>query len=467
VEGTPFGRYRLVELLGRGGMGEVWRAFDTRTDRMVAIKVLPAHLTKDSTFEERFRREARAATRLNNPHVIPIHDYGEIDGRLFVDMRIIEGHDLSAELLAGPLDPQRAVSIVEQVADALDAAHRVGLVHRDVKPSNIVLDGDFAYLIDFGLARAVTDTELTVTGTAVGTMDYMAPERFESKQADARSDVYSLACVLHQCLTGAKPFPTGMVEGLIAAHMFTVPPKASQMRAGIPTTFDDVVSIGMAKDPDKRYQTPKALAAAARQALAGPAPATVVTTLPPTPPAPAPPPTEPKDKRWLVVAAIVGAGVLVGAIAVGVATLGGSGTDDTAPTSTGLTGVSSPSRTSTTTTTTTTRSTTGPIQTSLAGRWSGRANGDQDDFDVVAEIVDGAELSGTVSYPQIPCSGTWKQTASQGISRIMTETITSGTCVPSTVTLTPRLDGALDFRSVYFSTSQQRDFTIYATLYRA
>lgn len=140
MEGTQFGRYRLVELLGRGGMGEVWRAHDTDTDRIVAIKLLPTHFSENEDFQRRFRREAHAAARLNNPHVIPIpiHYYGEIDGRLYVDMRLIEGRDLQTVLAAGPLEPSRAVRIIEQVAKALHAAHQVGLVHRDVKPSNIL-----------------------------------------------------------------------------------------------------------------------------------------------------------------------------------------------------------------------------------------------------------------------------------------------------------------------------------------
>src|ERR1700758_5644695 len=157
-------------------MGEVWRAHDTRTDRLVAVKVLPAHFAQDPTFEQRFRREAHAAAQLNHPYIIPIHDYGEIDGRLYVDMRLIEGRDLQTILRDGPLEPARAVRIIEQVAMALHAAHEVGLVHRDVKPSNILLDkNDFAYLIDFGIARATEETRLTSTGSAIGTFQYMAP----------------------------------------------------------------------------------------------------------------------------------------------------------------------------------------------------------------------------------------------------------------------------------------------------
>jgi serine/threonine-protein kinase len=156
----PFGRYRLVELLGRGGTGEVWRAHDTGTDRIVAIKLLPANSSQNREFEQRFRREAHAAARLNTPHVIPIHDYGEIDGRLYVCMRLIEGRDLQTVLADGPLEPARAVRVIEHVAIALHAAHEVGLLHRDVKPSNILLDkNDFAYLIDFGIARAADETD--------------------------------------------------------------------------------------------------------------------------------------------------------------------------------------------------------------------------------------------------------------------------------------------------------------------
>jgi serine/threonine protein kinase len=151
VNEVAFGRYRLVELLGRGGMGEVWRAHDIDTDRIVAIKLLTAHYSDNEEFQRRFRREAHAAARLNTPHVTPIHNYGEIDGRLYLDMRLIEGRDLASVLADGPMEPARAVRIIEGVALALHAAHQVGLLHRDVKPSNILLDrNDFAYLIDFG-----------------------------------------------------------------------------------------------------------------------------------------------------------------------------------------------------------------------------------------------------------------------------------------------------------------------------
>ncbi|MFI5506644.1 protein kinase [Mycobacterium sp. NPDC051804] len=270
MEGTPFGRYRLVELLGQGGMGDVWRAYDTVTDRVVAVKVLPAHLASDQTFQERFRREARAAAGLNNPHVVPIHDFGEIDGRLFVDMRLIEGEDLGTLLRSGPLPPQRAIRIIEQIALALFAAHRIGLVHRDVKPSNIlVTEDDFAYLIDFGIARVEGEAGLTDTGTAVGTWAYMAPERFSTGSADARADVYALTCVLYEALTGESPFPGKTLEQIASAHMLHPPPAPSTVRPQIPQAMDQVITTGMAKEPDQRYRSTKDLATAARAAVGG------------------------------------------------------------------------------------------------------------------------------------------------------------------------------------------------------
>ena len=273
MDGTPFGRYRLVELLGRGGMGEVWRAFDTAIDRVVALKVLPADFADDQVFRERLRREAKAAAGLDQPHVVPIHDFGEIEGRLFVTMRLINGHDLQAILASGPLDPMRAVGIIEQIASALHAAHEVGLVHRDVKPSNIlVTDDDFAYLIDFGIARAAGETGLTSTGTVIGTWTYMAPERLNTGHADARTDIYALACVLHESLTGQRPYPGDSLESQITGHLTKPPPRPSVIRRGLPAEFDTVIAKGMAKDPDQRYGTTVQLAQHARSAITAPVP---------------------------------------------------------------------------------------------------------------------------------------------------------------------------------------------------
>ena len=241
MDETPFGRYRLIALLGRGGMGEVWRAYDTAIDRTVALKLLPANFADDPVFQERFRREAKAAAGLDEPHVVPIHDFGEIDGRLYVTMRLIKGRDLHTVLADGPLSPERAVRIIEQVAQALQAAHKVGLVHRDIKPSNILLDdNDFAHLIDFGIARAAGETGLTSTGATVGTWSYISPERFQSGTADARADIYALACVLYEALTGQLPFPGSTLEQIAVAHMLQPPPRPSREQNGVPAAMDAV-----------------------------------------------------------------------------------------------------------------------------------------------------------------------------------------------------------------------------------
>lgn len=269
MEGTPFGKYRLVELIGRGGMGEVWKAFDTATRRVVAVKVLPAQLAADPTFEERFRHEAFAAAGLNNPHVVPIHNFGEIEGRLYVDMRLIEGQDLENVLAEGPMEPVRAVKIIEQIASALNAAHKIGLVHRDVKPSNILVgEEDFSYLIDFGIARAAGETKLTATGNVVGTWPYMAPERFTTGQSDTRSDIYALTCVLYECLTSSRPFPGNSVEQQIAGHLTSPPPRPSIKIPGVSPELDAVIASGMAKDPEERYTTTTEMARAATAAIA-------------------------------------------------------------------------------------------------------------------------------------------------------------------------------------------------------
>ena len=290
MDGTQFGRYRLVSLLGRGGMGEVWRAYDTGTDRVVALKVLTPRFAEDPVYEQRFRREAHAAARLHNPHVVPIHDYGEIDGRLFVTMALIEGHDLAEEIARGPLAPARAVGFVDQIARALHTAHRVGLVHRDVKPSNILVDqDDNAYLIDFGIARAATDTKLTSAGATIGTWAYMAPERFRTDQVDPRGDIYALACVLHESLTGLRPYPGDSMERQVAGHLFTPPPRPSQLRPDLPPALDDVVATGMAKEAKDRYPSTRELAAAARDAITRP-----------TPRPAAPPPERPRGESQTV-----------------------------------------------------------------------------------------------------------------------------------------------------------------------
>ncbi|GAA3463997.1 protein kinase [Saccharothrix longispora] len=269
-----FGPYRIGPLLGRGGMGEVHRAHDTAHDRVVALKRLSPAYHDDEAFRARFRREAQIVARLREPHVIPIHAYGEIDGRLYLDMRLVEGSDLTELIAAGPLEADRAVRIVEQVASALDAAHADGLVHRDVKPSNVlVAPGDFVYLVDFGIARSAspTATHITASGEVVGTLDYMAPERFDGGGVvDGRADVYALACLLFACLTGRRPFTADGTAAQIWAHMQEPPPRASDHNALLPAALDHVIARGMAKDPGARHETAGALAQAARAALTGP-----------------------------------------------------------------------------------------------------------------------------------------------------------------------------------------------------
>jgi serine/threonine-protein kinase len=221
-----------MRLLGRGGMGEVYEAEDTRKGRIVALKLISPQFSDDPMFRARMQREAGAAGRLTEPHVVPIHDYGEINGQLYLDMRLIEGANLATVLKRnGPMSPPRAVAIVRQVASALDAAHANGVTHRDVKPENVLITrDDFAYLVDFGIARAATDQGITQTGMAMGTYKYMAPERFTGNEVTYRSDIYALACVLGECLTGSPPFRADSIERLVAAHLMEPAPRPSQLR---------------------------------------------------------------------------------------------------------------------------------------------------------------------------------------------------------------------------------------------
>jgi len=270
--GTMFGPYELRSLIGVGGMGEVYRAYDTVKDRMVAVKLLRAEMAADPCFQERFRRESRVAARLQEPHIIPVHDWGDIGGVLYIDMRLVEGTNLKDVLRQhGPLDPGRAAPIITQVASALDAAHADGLVHRDIKPENVLLtSNDFAYLVDFGIAHAGGDSGLTMTGAAIGSCAYMAPERFTGGQVGPRVDVYALACLLHECLTGRPPFPVSDLGQLMSAHMLSPPPRPSVARHGLHPGFDNVIARGMAKKPAARFPSAGDLAGAATAAAAAP-----------------------------------------------------------------------------------------------------------------------------------------------------------------------------------------------------
>ncbi len=261
--GDVIAGYEVEELVGRGGTGEIYRALDPRLERRVALKLLAESYTEDAGFRERLLRESRIAASLDHPNVVPVYEAGETDDRLFIAMRFVEGSDLQALLRSeGPLEPSRAVAIVSQVADALDAAHARGLVHRDVKPSNVLLDRqdrrEHVYLADFGLTQSVTDRGPT-DGHLVGTVDYVAPEQVRGDDVDGRADVYGLGCMLFEALTGTVPFSGVSDVAVIYAHLEAAPPRASERRSTLPDTLDDVLARAMAKDPDERQATCLAL----------------------------------------------------------------------------------------------------------------------------------------------------------------------------------------------------------------
>jgi serine/threonine kinase PknH len=252
--GTTFGKYKITGVLGKGGMGEVYEAYDNEIRRTVALKIIKSQFADDRTYRMRFERESHAAAKLQEPHVIPIHGFGEIDGCLFIDMRLVRGTDLLSLLEKGPLDPNRAVGIITQVAAALDAAHADGLIHRDIKPQNVIVTpADFAYLIDFGIADVIGDnTRLTVAGSQIGSWAYMAPERFSDQQITPAVDIYALTCLLYESLTGQLPFPVDSQEAVIVAHLSSPPPRPSLVNPRVPPAFDDVIARGMAKESDDR-----------------------------------------------------------------------------------------------------------------------------------------------------------------------------------------------------------------------
>ncbi|MDA2891918.1 serine/threonine-protein kinase [Mycolicibacterium sp. BiH015] len=338
--GTRFGPYELQSVIGVGGMGEVYRAYDTLRERMVAIKLLRPEMAADQSFQERFRRESRIAARLQEPHVIPVHNFGEIDGVLYIDMRLVEGESVKDALRAvGVLPPARAVSIIGQVASALDDAHANGLIHRDIKPENVLLTStDFAYLVDFGIAHGGGEATVTSTGLVVGSSAYMAPERFNGDRGGPASDIYSLTCLLYETLTGRAPYEAGDVRQVWSAHMFAPPPRPSIMRRGVSRAFDDVIARGMAKQPQDRYKTAGELARAAAAALEAPViaePAAPVT--PPStrqysavyrtpPPMPAPPAPKSARDQAALIGGIIGLFALAIIFAV-ILVFGGGGPD--------------------------------------------------------------------------------------------------------------------------------------------
>ncbi len=233
--GMIFAGYRVEELVGRGGMGVVYRATDLSLDRPVALKLVAPELAEDERFRERFLREPRLAASLDHPHVIPIYEAGEHDGQLYLAMRFVEGSDLRTILeREGKLPPERTLALLADVADALDAAHRRALVHRDVKPANVLLDEDgHAYLTDFGITKQLGG-DSTDTGRVVGTLDYLAPEQIRGDPVDGRADVYALGCVLYECLAGAPPFRRPTEAEILWAHMQEHPAPAARAPATRP-----------------------------------------------------------------------------------------------------------------------------------------------------------------------------------------------------------------------------------------
>ncbi len=267
--GTEVAGYRLEQVLGRGGMSVVYVAEHIRLGRKVALKLLAPALSEDESYRERFIRESRRAAELDHPNIIPIYDAGEGDGQLYIAMRLVEGADLKALIKRdGPLQLGRTLFMLEQVAGALDAAHERDLVHRDVKPSNILVSepSDRVYLTDFGVVKHTASRGLTKTGFFIGTVDYAPPEQIEGLPLDPRTDVYALGCVFYECLTGRAPFDRDGEVAVMHAHLTEPPPKLTTSRPDLPKALNQVVATAMAKSKDERYASCDDLIVAARDA---------------------------------------------------------------------------------------------------------------------------------------------------------------------------------------------------------
>ena len=328
-----FAGYRIDSRVGRGGMGVVYRATDLALDRAVALKVLDDELSRDPAFRRRFVGESKLAASLDHPNVVPIYAAGECDGMPYIAMRFVPGADLRSVLRGeGRLQPERAARIIAQVASALDAAHAHGLVHRDVKPANIlVTPEDHVYLTDFGLTKRVSpDTEATRTGVVLGTLNYKAPEQIRGSTIGSYTDIYSLGCMTMHLLTGEVPFPVETEEAKLWAHVSERPPRPSERVPGLGQAFDPIVSRAMAKVPEQRYssagQVGEAMLEAIRPPVPAPAPPAAETPAPVAPPRPAPsaapraPAPRVPVKRALLVAALsdrFNVGVLAALLVVG------------------------------------------------------------------------------------------------------------------------------------------------------
>jgi len=273
--GSEFAGYRLESLLGHGGMSIVYRAEHIQLGRTVALKLLAPELSDEGDFRDRFVEESRLAASLDHPNIIPIHEAGEENGLFFIAMRYVDGPDLRTIIKQeGHLDLAKTTSIIGQVAAALDAAHEKGLVHRDVKPANILVASghgpehtDHVYLSDFGVAKHTTSRVLTKTGLFVGTVDYAAPEQIEGKPLDGRADLYALGCVLYECLTGARAYDRDSEVALMYAHLLEQPPAVTEKRPDLPHEIDQVVAKAMAKSRDDRYASGSEMVADLRGVL--------------------------------------------------------------------------------------------------------------------------------------------------------------------------------------------------------
>lgn len=274
--GIELAGYRILSLAGRGGMSVVFRAEDVNLHRSVALKVLSSKAVSDASFRDRFIRESRVASSIDHPNIIPIYSAGEVDGMAYIAMRFVEGSDLKALIeQKGALSPARAMAIVGQVANALDAAHAQGLVHRDVKPANIMIvpgqhdgEGEHVYLTDFGLTKqASLQSVLTAPGYFLGTPAYAAPEQIEGGEVDARTDTYALGCVLYECLAGRVPFSRDSAVAVMYAHLEEEPPPVSSVRPGLPRRVDAVINKALAKARAERYPTCREFVADTRAAL--------------------------------------------------------------------------------------------------------------------------------------------------------------------------------------------------------
>jgi len=322
--GTELAGYQIEGVIGRGGMSVVYLAEHVRLGRKVALKVLAPELAGSERFHDRFLRESKLAASIDHPNIVPIYDADESEGVLYIAMRYVEGSDLKQAIRdQGRLEPLRTSTIVDQIASALDAAHARGLVHRDVKPANVLLTpDDHVYVSDFGLTkRAVSVSGLTETGQLIGTIDYVAPEQIKGDPVDHRADVYSLGCLLFESLTGHAPYPRDLEVGVLWAHVETPPPSLTQERPDLPPEVDDVVALAMAKDPAERTAVAGDVAAGFRSALGLEAPPVGLPTVR------RPNPKPKKPRRRTVIAAVVAGVALLGAVGIFLLIQGGGAGD--------------------------------------------------------------------------------------------------------------------------------------------